>query len=415
MILLKVRFIFFLLLFVLFPTSGFSSDLIKTQGTNGSSEITLDLLIQIGEPLFIHYCSHCHGINGDGEGFNAEYLDREPANLTDPEFMAKRKDSRIYRVINKGGPEVRKSNLMPAFGNTLSDLEIWSLVAYVRSLSEGDLKDFPDDLNPERPKRSKFTKRELADFITWVKSGGLDEASEEGELLVNNKKSCPACHAIEDEGGALGPDLTRAGLLYSPEWLFRWLNNPQEFKPNTKMPNHGLSVEEIKAITSFLMGLTGEEEELIKFTVKGNSEKGKKLFFDLDGKAKCAKCHKVNQNGGEIGPDLSFVGTSRTKEFLAESILEPSKVLTSGFATVSVLSKDGKFFNGVQKKLKKDSFDLVDAAGKVSSIKQDRINKFKFADKSLMPDNFKTVLSEQEVADILSYLKTLNLSNSKLK
>ena len=181
------------------------------------------------------------------------------------------------------------------------------------------------------------------------------------------------------------------------------------------MPNHGLSVEEIKAITSFLMGLTGEEEELIKFTVKGNSEKGKKLFFDLDGKAKCAKCHKVNQNGGEIGPDLSFVGTSRTKEFLAESILEPSKVLTSGFATVSVLSKDGKFFNGVQKKLKKDSFDLVDAAGKVSSIKQDRINKFKFADKSLMPDNFKTVLSEQEVADILSYLKTLNLSNSKLK
>ena len=413
MILLNVRFIFFLLFFLLFPTAGFSSDLIKSHGKNESSETTLEVLMKTGEPLFIHYCSHCHGINGDGEGFNAEYLDREPADLTDSEFMAKRKDSRIYRVINKGGPEVRKSNLMPAFGNTLSDLEVWSLVAYVRSLSEGELKGLPKNLNSERPKGAKLSEKELTAFKAWVKSGGLDEASGMGELLVNNKKSCPACHAIEDEGGALGPDLTRAGLLYSPEWLFRWLNNPQEFKPNTKMPNHGLSVEEVKAITSFLMGLTGEEEEPIKIEAKGNVEKGKMLFFDLNGKAKCAKCHKVNQDGGEIGPDLSFVGTSRTKEFLVESILEPNKVLTSGFATVSVLSKEGKFFNGVQKNIKKDSFDLIDEAGKVSSIKQDRINKFKFADKSLMPDNFKTVLSEQEIADILFYLKTLKLSNEK--
>ena len=98
------------------------------------------------------------------------------------------------------------------------------------------------------------------------------------------------------------------------------------------MPNHGLSVGEIKAITSFLMGLTGEEEKVMKLKAKGNVEKGnvekgKKLFFDLEGKAKCAKCHKVHQDGGEIGPDLSLVGISRTEEFLSESVLEPSKVL----------------------------------------------------------------------------------------
>jgi len=377
-----------------------------------AEEITVNNLAIKGKPLFVHYCSHCHGVYGDGEGFNADYLDRQPANLTDPEFMAKRKDSRIYRVIKKGGPEVRKSNLMPSFGNTLSDLEIWSLAAYVRTLSGGKLKELPKELGDQKPKGRQIGKNDWDDFKAWKKAGGLDNDSGFGELLVNNKKSCPACHAIEDEGGVLGPDLTRAGLLYSPEWLFQWLNNPQEIKPNTKMPDQGLSKKEVKAIISFLMGLVGEdEEELSTLSKKGNSKNGEKLFFDLKGKAKCAKCHSVNQKGGKIGPNLSFVGSSRTDGFLIESILEPSKALTSGYSTVSVITKDGKFYTGVQKNEKFESFDLVDETGKVESIMRNRVNKFKFSDKSLMPDNFKTLLSEKETSDILSYLKTLKYSN----
>ena len=376
-----------------------------------AEEISLDTLVKKGGPLFVHYCSHCHGIDGDGEGFNADYMDRQPANLTDSEFMAKRKDSRLYRVIKKGGPEVRKSNLMPSFGNTLSDLEIWSLVAYVRTLSGGELKEIPKEADDQRPKIKKISKKDWTDFKAWKKAGGLESDAGLGELLVNNKKSCPACHSIEDEGGALGPDLTRAGLLYSPEWLYQWLNNPQAVKPNTKMPDQGLSDKEVKAIISFLAGMVGEDEdEPLKVAKKNDPKNGKKLFFDLKGKAKCAKCHSINEEGGQIGPDLSFVGSSRNDNFIVESILDPSKVLTSGFSTVSVITKDGKFYNGIQKNEKLTSFDLVDENGKISSIERNRVNKFKFGDKSLMPDNFKTELSEQDVTDIASYLKSLKYS-----
>jgi putative heme-binding domain-containing protein len=377
-----------------------------------AEEISLDTLVKKGGPLFVHYCSHCHGIYGDGEGFNADYLDRQPANLTDSEFMAKRKDNRIYRVIKKGGPEVRKSNLMPSFGNTLSDLEIWSLVAFVRTLSGGELKEIPKELDNKKPKIKKISKKDWDDFKAWKKAGGLDSDAGFGELLVNNKKSCPACHSIEDEGGALGPDLTRAGLLYSPEWLFQWLNNPQAVKPNTKMPDQGLSDKEVKAIISFLTGMVGEDEEdSLKIAKKSDPKNGKKLFYDLKGKAKCAKCHSINEEGGKIGPDLSFVGSSRNDSFIIESLLDPSKVLTSGYSTVSVITKDGKFYNGIQKNEKLKSFDLVDATGKINSVDRNRVNKFKYGDKSLMPDNFKTELSEQEIADIISYLKSLKYSN----
>ncbi len=397
----NIRFLFFILALLFLMVSKASA-----------GELTLDSLVKKGQPLFIHFCSHCHGILGNGEGFNADYLDRQPANLTDPEFMAKRKDSRIYRVIKKGGPEVRKSNLMPSFGNTLSDLEIWSLAAYVRTLSGMELKEFPKNLDVKRPEIKKISKKEWSDFKAWEKAGGLDKDAGFGELLVNKKKSCPACHAIEDEGGALGPKLTRAGLLYSPEWLFQWLNSPQSIKPNTKMPHQGLSRKETKAVIAFLSGLIGEDEEELEVAGKGDAKRGKKLFFDLEGKAKCAKCHSINKEGGQIGPDLSFVGSSRTEGFMLESIIDPSRVITSGFSTVSVITKDGKFYNGIQKNETFESFDLVDENGKINSINRERINKFKFSDKSLMPESFKTELSKQEIADIVSYLKSLKFTKN---
>ena len=74
-------------------------------------------------------------MTGEGDGFNAEFLDKDPADFTDVDFMAKRTNKRLFRVISMGGPEVKKSFLMPRFGNTLSEKEIWSLIAYIRKFS----------------------------------------------------------------------------------------------------------------------------------------------------------------------------------------------------------------------------------------------------------------------------------------
>ena len=47
-------------------------------------------LVNQGKKLFVHYCAHCHGLSGDGDGFNAEYLEKEPAELSHETFQSKK-------------------------------------------------------------------------------------------------------------------------------------------------------------------------------------------------------------------------------------------------------------------------------------------------------------------------------------
>lgn len=86
------------------------------------------------EKLYSYYCTPCHGIKGDGNGFNAKNLDPRPANHTNPNLMTKRTDDELFDAINGGGKRVGKSTLMPPWGNTFDKTQIESLVQYLRKL-----------------------------------------------------------------------------------------------------------------------------------------------------------------------------------------------------------------------------------------------------------------------------------------
>ncbi|MEZ4663840.1 MAG: c-type cytochrome [Caldilineaceae bacterium] len=66
-------------------------------------------------------------------------------------------------------------------------------------------------------------------------------------------KGCASCHvheATNRSSSGFGPDLTH--YVGQPEFLRRWLANPQAIKPATKMPNLQLSAAEIDAVIQFL-------------------------------------------------------------------------------------------------------------------------------------------------------------------
>jgi cytochrome c oxidase subunit 2 len=79
--------------------------------------------------------------------------------------------------------------------------------------------------------------------------------------------ACAACHTIgglEGAGGVIGPNLTHvasrgtfAGALFelNRSNLARWLENPPGVKPGVKMPDLGLTSEEIQALVDFLLEL----------------------------------------------------------------------------------------------------------------------------------------------------------------
>ncbi|GJL80285.1 MAG: hypothetical protein NPINA01_32740 [Nitrospinaceae bacterium] len=397
-----------------------SPNLIWAGGGDDLSDLTRKTppsLVNQGKKLFAHFCAHCHGRSGDGDGFNAEYLEKEPAELSDEKFQSKKTNHQIFRVIQKGGIGTRKSHLMPVFGNTLSDSEIWSLVAYIRSLGGDDSQPvfLPQKVKTERPLSVAASAAIIQAFREWFREEGEKQSSiQAGEKLFRKKKSCLACHQLDEEGGRVGPDLSRAGFRYKPEWLYAWILRLRAYKAETIMPNLGLSQEEARFIAAFLNGLHGEtegtpEDGLPYLQATGNPENGKRLFFDPEGKVYCSKCHRVDGEGGTVGPRLDYAGTRRSPEFLLESILDPKAEITAGYSTVLILTKDRKFITGVKKFEDDSGVGLVDKEGKELFIRTEEIQKYKTQKISMMPGNFKELLDVQEVADILAYLKSLKL------
>jgi mono/diheme cytochrome c family protein len=76
--------------------------------------------------LFEKHCDTCHGKDGQAKTFKAKF--NHARNLTDAKWQAEVSDERLFNSISNG------KGKMPAWGKKLSEAQINSLVAYVRSL-----------------------------------------------------------------------------------------------------------------------------------------------------------------------------------------------------------------------------------------------------------------------------------------
>ena len=65
---------------------------------------------------------------------------------------------------------------------------------------------------------------------------------------------CAACHMIDGEGIASGPDLSRIGSERAADWLRGWITNPEAVDPFANMPAFGetLTTSELDAVVAFL-------------------------------------------------------------------------------------------------------------------------------------------------------------------
>ena len=85
-----------------------------------------------GKEKFELICASCHGPGGKGDGPAAAALDPKPRDLSDPAYVSTLTDEHIFKTVKEGGASVGKSPLMPAWGGTLTDDDIWNVLAYVR-------------------------------------------------------------------------------------------------------------------------------------------------------------------------------------------------------------------------------------------------------------------------------------------
>jgi putative heme-binding domain-containing protein len=120
---------------------------------------------------------------------------------------------------------------------------------------------------------------------------------------------------------------------------------------------------------------------------------------------RCAACHQLAGQGKVIGPQLDGAIT-RTIERLCEDILWPNRNVDEAFRLTNILIDGGETVSGLVIDRQTDTLEVVDQTGKSLRIARDEIESEKISKLSLMPGNFEELVTDQELASLLAYLKS---------
>lgn len=135
----------------------------------------------------------------------------------------------------------------------------------------------------------------------------------------------------------------------------------------------------------------------------GDQENGKYIFNNHI--SQCVRCHKINDFGGEAGPDLSRVGSTLSTREIIESIVMPGANIANGFGIVQITLKSGKIIAGNVIQENEESVSILISDSSELNIKKSDIEK-RSAPISSMPP-MENVLNLRELRDLVSYLSNL--------
>jgi putative membrane-bound dehydrogenase-like protein len=138
----------------------------------------------------------------------------------------------------------------------------------------------------------------------------------------------------------------------------------------------------------------------------GDAARGRLVFFHPDGPG-CVRCHTIDGRGGEIGPNLTRIGGSLTKEKLIESILLPSREVAPQFTSWSMTSLDGKVYNGMIVHENEGKTVLGDLEGKLIELKTADVEERVPQKTSVMPEKLADRMTVQEFIDLTAFLQSL--------
>ena len=134
----------------------------------------------------------------------------------------------------------------------------------------------------------------------------------------------------------------------------------------------------------------------------GNAARGREIFYGRSDTS-CRRCHKIRNNGGEVGPDLSGIGRDKNRRYLLEAIVAPNKAIAKGFETAVLALLDGKVIVGIIRNETDDTLELMDAKGTVIRVPKDEIDE-RATGKSAMPEEIVKQLSKDDLRDLVEFL-----------
>lgn len=173
---------------------------------------------------------------------------------------------------------------------------------------------------------------------------------------------------------------------------------------NAKPPKDPLEVfagEKREFVKKWTMA---ELAPLVQNGLKGRDfDNGRRLFAA----GACFACHRFDNRGGAVGPDLTSLSGRFSPRDILESVLEPSKVVSDQYAAVQIVTIDGKVIVGRIVNLAGDSVrvqtNMLDP-GALVGVDRRQIEEMMPAKSSMMPTGLLDTMTEKEVLDLMAYL-----------
>jgi cytochrome c oxidase cbb3-type subunit III len=213
---------------------------------------------------------------------------------------------------------------------------------------------------------------------------------------------CAVCHGV-DAKGYRGTDLTTGEWAHGggDAELFDTISRGV---PGTEMPPRGnLSDDEVWMVVTYLRTLAASGPPAVE---RGDARRGEQLFWARE-TGNCGQCHMIEGRGGRLGPNLSRIGASRSVAALEREIRQPGEIIPVGFETVTVVTREGRRIRGVRKNEDTFSIQLMTAGEEILSFFKRDLTSVTPDPQSLMPVYSPERLSDDDLRDVVRYLRTL--------
>jgi len=212
------------------------------------------------------------------------------------------------------------------------------------------------------------------------------------------RQRCADCHGT-DARGVRGPDITQ---VWSSGRTDRGLfNTVRSGVSNTEMPAFPAPRTSDRDVWQILAYLRTLAAPAPAEPPPGNAERGATVFD-----TNCAGCHRVNADGGRLGPDLSRIGSSRSRDALVSRIRSGVDQPRVGFRPVTITPESGPPIRGVKKNEDLFSVQIMDTRERIQGFEKDRVSVVD-AERSFMPVFGPERLSDEDLNDLVRYMMTL--------
>jgi len=133
--------------------------------------------------------------------------------------------------------------------------------------------------------------------------------------------------------------------------------------------------------------------------VGGDAANGKKLFAERADWG-CQRCHKLDGEGGDVGPDLTGLGRTKGREYVLRAVVNPNAEIASGYESVLLELNDDSTVVGVLREEKPDELILmVPETGRTVVRKSDL--KSRASVLSSMPEGLGDLMTRRELRDLV--------------